>query len=84
MEKRDLYDINRKLTGETIYKNEKIPANRYILVVLVFIQNSQGKFVHQTKVFGVKASYIKIIVSQNVDKDGFMIIDEEQEKLPFD
>lgn len=48
------------------------------------IKNSQGKFIHQTKVFGVKASYIKIIVSQNVDKDGFMIIDEGQEKLPFD
>lgn len=48
------------------------------------VKNSQGKFVHQTKVFGVKASYIKIIVSQNVDKDGFMTIDEEQEKLPFD
>lgn len=48
------------------------------------IKNSQGKFIHQTKVFGVKASYIKIIVSQNVDKDGFMIIDEEQERLPFD
>ena len=48
------------------------------------IRNSQGKFVHQTKVFGVKASYIKIIVSQNIDKDGFMILDEEQEKLPFD
>ena len=47
MEKRDLYDINKKLTGETIYKNEKIPANRYILVVLVFIQNSQGKFLIQ-------------------------------------
>lgn len=47
------------------------------------VKNSQGKFVHQTKVFGVKASYIKIIVSQNVDKDGFMTIDEEQEKLPF-
>ena len=49
MEKRDLYDINRKLTGETIYKNEKIPANRYILVVLVFIQNSQGKFLIQKR-----------------------------------
>lgn len=48
------------------------------------VKNSQGKFVHQTKVFSVKASYIKIIVSQNVDKDGFMTIDEEQEKLPFD
>ena len=49
MEKRDLYDINKKLTGETIYKNEKIPANRYILVVLVFIQNSQGKFLIQKR-----------------------------------
>ena len=49
MEKRDLYDINKRLTGETIYKNEKIPANRYILVVLVFIQNSQGKFLIQKR-----------------------------------
>lgn len=49
MEKRDLYDINKKLTCETIYKNEKIPANRYILVVLVFIQNSQGKFLIQKR-----------------------------------
>ena len=49
MEKRDLYDISKKLTGETIYKNEKIPANRYILVVLVFIQNSQGKFLIQKR-----------------------------------
>ena len=49
MEKRDLYNKNKKLTGETIYKNEKIPANRYILVVLVFIQNSQGKFLIQKR-----------------------------------
>lgn len=49
MEKRDLYDINRKLTGETIYKDEKTPVNRYILVVLVFIQNSQGKFLIQKR-----------------------------------
>ena len=49
MEKRDLYDINKKLTSQTIYKNEKIPANRYIIVVLVFIQNSQGKFLIQKR-----------------------------------
>ena len=41
MEKRDLYDINRNLTGETIYKNEPTPNGKYITVVLVFIQNSQ-------------------------------------------
>ncbi len=49
MEKRDLYDINRKLTGETIFKGEKIPENRYILVVMVFIENSEGKFLIQKR-----------------------------------
>ena len=49
MEKRDLYDINRNLTGETIYKGESIPPDRYILVVLSFIQNSDGKFLIQKR-----------------------------------
>ena len=48
-EKRDLYDINKKVTGETIYKGEEIPENRYILVVLVFIQNSRGEFLIQKR-----------------------------------
>lgn len=49
MEKRDLYDVNRNLTGETIYKGEKIPSERYIVVVLVFIQNSKGEFLIQKR-----------------------------------
>ena len=49
MEKRDLYDINRKPTGETIFKGEKIPPNRYIIVVLSFIQNSKGEFLIQKR-----------------------------------
>lgn len=49
MEKRDLYDINRKPTGETIFKGEKIPPNRYIIVVLSFIQNSKGDFLIQKR-----------------------------------
>ena len=49
MEKRDLYDINRKLTGKTIYKGENIPENNYIVVVLVFIQNNEGKFLIQKR-----------------------------------
>ncbi len=49
MEKRDLYDKNRKLTGETIFKGNTIPDNRYIIVVLVFIQNSEGKFLIQKR-----------------------------------
>ena len=49
MEKRDLYDRERNITGETILKGEKIPLNRYIIVVLVFIQNSEGKFLIQKR-----------------------------------
>ena len=46
--------------------------------------NSQKKFVHQTKVFKIKASYIKLVMEPDADADGFMEIDEEQMKLPFD
>lgn len=49
MEKRDLYDENRNLTGKTIYKGEEIPEGSYINVVLVFIQNSEGKFLIQKR-----------------------------------
>ena len=49
MEKRDLYDKNKNLTGKTIYKGEPIPADRYIIVVLSFIQNSEGKFLIQKR-----------------------------------
>ena len=34
IEKRDLYDIDKQLTGEAIYKGDTIPNNKYILVVL--------------------------------------------------
>ena len=49
MEKRDLYDANRNLTGKTMYKGEEIPEGSYIVVVLVFIQNSEGKFLIQKR-----------------------------------
>ncbi len=49
MERRDLYDINRQLTGETIFKDEPIPDGRYIIVVHVFIQNSDDKFLIQKR-----------------------------------
>lgn len=49
MEKRDLYDAERNLTNETILKGESIPEGRYIVVVLVFIQNSDGKFLIQKR-----------------------------------
>lgn len=49
MEKRDLYDINRKLTGETYIKGEQIPKGSYGIVVVIFIQNSDGKFLIQKR-----------------------------------
>lgn len=49
IEKRDLYDINRKLTGKTIFKGEAIPDGKYITVVLIFIQNTEGKFLIQKR-----------------------------------
>ena len=49
MEKRDLYDKNRKLTGEFIYKGEPVPAGKYIIVILVMIQNSKGEFLIQKR-----------------------------------
>lgn len=47
----------------------------------------QGKFIHNTKVYGIKSSYIKLILPQDdddTDPNGFMVIGGEQERLPFD
>lgn len=41
MELRDLYDENKELTGETIYKGQDVPKGRYYITVVVFIQNSK-------------------------------------------
>ena len=57
MEKRDLYDFNRNLTGETIFKGEKIPKDKYILVVLSFIENSSGKFLIQKRSIQKKGKF---------------------------
>lgn len=47
MEKRDLYTENRKLTGQFVYKGEKIPKDQYYLTVIVWIQNSKNEFLLQ-------------------------------------
>ena len=49
MEKRDLYNIDRKPTGKTILKKDKIPEGYYILVVVIIIQNSEGMFLIQKR-----------------------------------
>ena len=49
MEKRDLYDEKRNLIGKTIFKGEEPPEGTFIVVVLVFIQNKDGKFLMQKR-----------------------------------
>ena len=49
-------------------------------------RNSQGKFVHSTKVYGIKSSYIKFELPQEddgTDSNGFFQVGEE-EQLPFE
>ena len=49
MEKRDLYDKNRRLTGRTISVGDPIPKGNYVLVVMVFIVNSSGHYLIQKR-----------------------------------
>lgn len=47
MEYRDLYDENKKLTGEKIQKDDLVPQGRYYITVVVWIQNSKDEFLLQ-------------------------------------
>ena len=50
MEYLDLYDVNKKLTGEKIVRGKgkpQVPENNYINIVIIFMQNSEGKFLFQ-------------------------------------
>ena len=51
------------------------------------VHNSQGKYVHCTKVFGIKASYIKLKMEGDTDPNGFVCMDDVEDgqmELPFD
>ena len=47
----DLYDENKNLTGEKLFREKGtkliVPKGRYSIVVLVFIENSKGEFLFQ-------------------------------------
>lgn len=50
------------------------------------VRNSQGKFVHNTKVYGIKANYVKLNMESDGDPNGFMRLEDledGQERLPF-
>ena len=48
-EERDLYDANSNVTGLTYYKGDKVPNGYYPMVVMIAIQNSEGKFLMQKR-----------------------------------
>ena len=50
MEKRDLYDKNRNLTGQTYFKGDSIPEGLYQLVVIIVMENKDGRFLIQKRV----------------------------------
>jgi len=49
MEKRALYDKDRNLTREWIYKNDPVPIGRYYITVAIWIQNSKNEFLLQLR-----------------------------------
>ena len=66
MEKRNLYDKSKKQTQEIILATEETPENRYILVVLALIENSQKEILVQKRSkqkggkYGLTAGHPKI------------------------
>lgn len=85
MEIRDLYDENKQITGETIYKGQEVPRGRYYITVVVFIQNNKNEFLLQKRVKkkdGKWATTGGHPVSGETSKQG--IITEIKEELGID
>lgn len=85
----DLYDKNKKLTGEVV-KREKnkdidIPDGRFINVVIIFMENSRGEFLIQHTSLekgGVYATTGGHVKSGSTSREG--IITEVSEELGID
>lgn len=85
MELRDLYDKDRKLTEEKIYKGQNIPQGRYYITVVIFIQNSKNEFLLQKrskKKDGKWATTGGHPISGQTSEEG--IITEVKEELDID
>lgn len=84
-EKRDLYDTNGNKTDLTYFKGDKVPTGYYPMVVMIVIQNSEGKFLMQKRVeekggdYGVTGGHPK---SGETPYEG--IITEVKEELGID
>ena len=85
----DLYDENKNLTGEKLFREKGtkliVPKGRYSVVVLVFIENSKGEFLFQMtskrkkNVWATTGGHVK---SGQTSKEA--IIEEIKEELGID
>lgn len=85
----DLYDENKNLTGEVLFREKgtklEVPQGRYSIVVLVFIENSKGEFLFQMtskrkkNVWATTGGHVK---SGQTSKEA--IIEEIKEELGID
>lgn len=85
----DLYDENKELTGEVLFREKgtklEVPQGRYSIVVLAFIENSKGEFLFQMtskrkkNVWATTGGHVK---SGQTSKEA--IIEEIKEELGID
>lgn len=85
----DLYDENKDLTGEVIFRKKgtklDVPKGKYIIVVLAFIENSKGEFLFQmtskrkNNVWATTGGHVK---SGQTSKEA--ILEEIKEELGID
>ena len=87
-EKSELLIINRDVLLAYLDQNgfDYVAVSKKWAEKGYLVRNSQGRFIHSTKVYGIKSSYIKSVLSQDDDnavEEGFIKVDAEQESLPF-
>lgn len=85
----DIYDENKSLTGEKIFREKgtklQLPKGKYSVVVLVFIENSKGEFLFQmtskrkNNVWATTGGHVK---SGKTSKEA--ILEEIKEELGID
>ena len=83
----DILIINRDVLLEYLDKNgfDYTAVSKKWAEKGYLVRNSQNKFIHSTKVYGIKSSYVKFRLPQdddNTDADGFMQVGDDP--LPFE
>ena len=85
MEIRDLYDVNKNLTGKTFVKGEQVPKGYYYLIVAVVIENSDGEFLIQKRVARKGGKWALTAGHPKSGEDSFLgLCSEASEELGID